>query len=162
MASILKGSYIISSSDTSSSAKFDGFLKVSDNKESVITSRPAESGYDYKDAVHNKSRIVNISIVVTETSQTALEIRSYVAIANIFKNVNGYVQEQLTVIEDFQLNRNKVTFSTKYKDYVDYLITNISYDEDENQALIINFSLIETREGSVENPSNITVGIFTP
>tara|TARA_R110000824_G_scaffold91480_2_gene222642 strand:+ start:7383 stop:7868 length:486 start_codon:yes stop_codon:yes gene_type:complete len=161
MASILKGSYIISSTDTTAKAKFDGFLKVSDSKESVITSRPAESGYDYKDAVHNKSRIVNISIVVTETSQSALGIRSYVAISNTLLGVDGYVQEQLDTIEDFQLNRNKVTFSTKYKDYTDYLITNISYDEDENQALIINFSLIETREGSVENPSNVTAGVFS-
>ena len=161
MASILKGSYIISSTDTTAKAKFDGFLKVSDSKESVITSRPAESGYDYKDAVHNKSRIVNISIVVTETSQSALGIRSYVAISNTLLGVDGYVQEQLDTIEDFQLNRNKVTFSTKYKDYTDYLITNLSYDEDENQALIINFSLIETREGSVENPSNVTAGVFS-
>ena len=156
MASILKGSYIISSTDTTAKAKFDGFLKVSDSKESVITSRPAESGYDYKDAVHNKSRIVNISIVVTETSQSALGIRSYVAISNTLLGVDGY-----DTIEDFQLNRNKVTFSTKYKDYTDYLITNISYDEDENQALIINFSLIETRGGSVENPSNVTAGVFS-
>ena len=161
MATTSSGDYMISSYDSAQVAFFDGFLKVTDSKSSTVTSRPTETGYDYQDAVHNQARILNISIVVSDTSQTLTDTRSYVSIINSITGADTYVQEQLDIIEFFQDNRYKVCFKTKYKFYEDYLITNISYDEDENQALIINFNLVEVRDGTVDTTSTVTAGNYS-
>lgn len=161
LITIPSGDYYITSSDSLEIANFDGMLRVSDRKASTITSRPTESGYDYQDAVHNQARILDISIIIANTSQSIIDVRSYATLATEFTEAQTYIQEQLDIIENYQEKRQKVNFITQFKEYNDYLITNISYDETDDQALVINFSLIETREGTVETTDTNDAGVYS-
>lgn len=143
--------------------EFDGFMQVSPNTSTIVTTRPAESGYDYNDAVHNQATTLNCSIYITDTAQTLLDSRKISDIANIAgtKFTESYVKKQLDKLYNFQNNRYKVSLESKYGSYEDYIITNVTYEETSDQALQINFSMIETRQGTVETTDNNTAGTYS-
>ena len=153
---------------SSSGAKFvlfDGRLSVTPVFSNTVTRRPVEDGFDANDAVHNNSTIVDIEIVITDTPQSILDERVLSSLPNILgpKLIQSYTKKQLEQLKAMSNNRETVTIKTKYDTYENYFLENFTYSEDEDDALVIRFTIIENRDSEVVVSKNIddSLGLFS-
>ena len=152
--------------DEGSNIEFDGYLNVTPSVSNVVTRRPMEDGFDINDAVHNNPTSLSVEIIITDTGQSIIDPRSVASIGNVigvqlFKN---HTQRQLDNLEAASNNRTQIALTTKYKNYVGYLIENFSYSETDEQGLRISFTLVEARNDiALETSDNIdeSIGLWS-
>ena len=149
-----------------SNIEFDGYLSVTPAVTNVVTRRPIEDGFDLNDAVHNNPTILAVEIIITDTPQSLIDARSVTNLGNVFGTqfFKNHTQRQLDNLEAASNNRTEISLKTKYKTYDGYLIENFSYNETDEQALRISFTLVEARTdleiSSTENISK-SIGLWS-
>ncbi len=146
--------------------KFDGILSSSEAHTQTVTHRPVEEGYEAFDAVHQNPPIVNLSVIVADTPQSALDFGKVSALANVLgvNIVNSNASKQINELELIYSYKETITVTTKYRKYEGYYIESRSFDETEMEGVVINLQLIKRRENkkdeAIGNYSN-ALGAFS-
>jgi len=152
-------------SSSGKTVSFDGIFSATPNNTNTVTTRPTEDGFDANDAVHNNAKTVDIEIIVTDTAQSLLDTRAFTSLANIagFKLIKSYTKKQLNILQKISDDKETVTIKTKYDKYEGYFLTNFSYTETDDDALIISFSIIENRIPKAGDTLSLSdaVGVFS-
>jgi hypothetical protein len=139
----------------------DGITEVSVSNVRTTTLHPVETGSNITDAQHQQPIEMSFRAWITDTPQSLIDSRVFTNLPNVLgaQLVESHTKIQLEKLEK-AVNQGKLaTVKTKYAEYNDYYLTSFSYSETSNSGLLINFSIRERQDDSVEDR---TTASFSP
>jgi hypothetical protein len=131
---------------------FDATERATHSGTAELTRHPVQRGVDFTDHVRRNPRELSLNVIVTDTPVLLLPaLRATPAVAG--GDINKRSKEAWDFLEALKDAGDVVNVSTKLKDYLNMVITDLSVSQDKDTSNIIAASIMleEIRVGTTES-----------